>query len=379
MNPTVLLLVILAVQSLVVGGLLLIQPYVTRRGLLFGVYVGEEAWDGPEARAITTAWTRGLVTALVVSLVLAVAVAFAGDASPARVTLAGVGSLLLLVLYSYVAYLGAYRKARHLAVVGAPAAASLVRDLPHSLAVPLTALVVATCVGVAAVAYAALHYAQMPAEVPTHFGFSGAPDAWSPRSFGAVMMLPMGALFMGVSLALIACLTARAKRAIRVGDAGVSLAAQVRFRNAMATFLGGVAVLVSLMMGLMSVFSVRTAMGLASGMPAAVMVLTLVLLVYALGGSIYLAVRFGQGGSKLEGRTSAPLSNGLADNAHWVLGMFYVNRDDPSFMVEKRFGIGYTLNFGNPKAVALLVVFLAFILYTVVSGLMMPQTSGPAR
>ena len=44
---------------------------------------------------------------------------------------------------------------------------------------------------------------------------------------------------------------------------------------------------------------------------------------------------------------------------HWVLGLFYVNREDPSLFIENRFGFGYTVNFGNPKAVAL---FLAFIL-----------------
>src|SRR5450759_5705179 len=32
----------------------------------------------------------------------------------------------------------------------------------------------------------------------------------------------------------------------------------------------------------------------------------------------------------------------LADNTHWVLGAFYVNRHDPSVFVEKRFGLGYT-------------------------------------
>ena len=40
----------------------------------------------------------------------------------------------------------------------------------------------------------------------------------------------------------------------------------------------------------------------------------------------------------------------------------YVNRGDPSIMVERRFGFGYTVNFGNPRAVMLLGVFLAAVL-----------------
>ena len=35
---------------------------------------------------------------------------------------------------------------------------------------------------------------------------------------------------------------------------------------------------------------------------------------------------------------------------HWKLGMFYFNPDDPAPLVEKRFGIGYTLNYARGLA-----------------------------
>ena len=380
MHPLALLVVILLLQTLAIGILLLIQPRISRRGLLFGVYVGEDRWSGDEARAITSRWTRDILAAMVATPLLGLAVAATAPSSPGRVTGGAVLSILLLSLVSYAEYLRAHLQARRLAVPGAPAAAALVGELPHSLVVPGASLVFASLSGIAIVAYAALHYSEMPLQIPTHFGFSGAPDAWSPRSFGSVMALPLGAMLMGISLAAIACLTARAKRAIRVGDGGVSLSAQLQFRNVTALFLSGVAILVSAMMCSMAYYSVRTSLGLASGLPWYSTVLTGILLVYAIGGSLFLAFRYGQGGARLE-RTAgaAPLANGLADNSHWVLGMFYVNRDDPSFMVEKRFGVGYTLNFGNRKAVALFVVFLGFILFMVVSGLTMQQSSGPVK
>ena len=84
---------------------------------------------------------------------------------------------------------------------------------------------------------------------------------------------------------------------------------------------------------------------------------------FAMGGAAWLAIRYGQGGSRLESpRGTAPLTDGLADNRLWKLGAIYVNRDDPSWLVEHRFGLGYTLNFGNPKAVATFAAFLAAIL-----------------
>jgi uncharacterized membrane protein len=80
----------------------------------------------------------------------------------------------------------------------------------------------------------------------------------------------------------------------------------------------------------------------------------------------------GQGGTRLVGSAGAepgavaPVGDRTPDK-YWKLGLIYVNRDDPALFVEKRFGIGYTLNFGHPGVwvfLALLVaVFVAIILF----------------
>lgn len=49
------------------------------------------------------------------------------------------------------------------------------------------------------------------------------------------------------------------------------------------------------------------------------------------------------------------------DDKYWVLGMFYYNRNDPSFMIEKRAGVGYTVNFGNPKALIFFIILILFV------------------
>lgn len=50
------------------------------------------------------------------------------------------------------------------------------------------------------------------------------------------------------------------------------------------------------------------------------------------------------------------------DDDNWKWGLFYYNPNDPSAMIEKRSGIGYTLNFGNKWAVIGFVVLLLFIM-----------------
>ena len=43
----------------------------------------------------------------------------------------------------------------------------------------------------------------------------------------------------------------------------------------------------------------------------------------------------------------------------WRAGVFYVDRNDPALFVPKRFGFGYTLNFGQPAAILLAVAIVA--------------------
>lgn len=50
------------------------------------------------------------------------------------------------------------------------------------------------------------------------------------------------------------------------------------------------------------------------------------------------------------------------DDDKWILGMFYYNKNDPAFMVEKRVGIGSTINFANKKAVIIFILLIALII-----------------
>jgi uncharacterized membrane protein len=52
----------------------------------------------------------------------------------------------------------------------------------------------------------------------------------------------------------------------------------------------------------------------------------------------------------------------LDDDRYWRLGVIYFNREDPSLMVNKRFGIGRTFNFGNPIAWIILAALVIFII-----------------
>jgi uncharacterized membrane protein len=361
------LLVVTLLELLIAGGFLLLYPRISRRGLIFGVYVGESASDGLQARAIRRGWDLGVLACVAASIATTYLVYRLGP-PPA---LAAV-PLCVLLLGAVLVYLRAYHRAHALAQTVPPplAAAPLIPPPPALSWLALVTFAVGLAGGLVALAYTWSHYQALPALVPIHFGFSGAPDGWKAKSFTTVMLLPLMTLVMGVGLSGLVYLVTRAKRGLRYPDDGRSLAAQLRFRNAVAVLLAGAAVLVTVLLACISVGSVRVGLGLATKLSPAVPVAGVLLIAWALAGTLTIAVRFGQGGARLEQPARAPLTDGLADNRHWVLGVFYVNRDDPSLLVERRFGLGYTINFGNPRAVALTVLFFGALLGLTLAALL---------
>jgi uncharacterized membrane protein len=53
------------------------------------------------------------------------------------------------------------------------------------------------------------------------------------------------------------------------------------------------------------------------------------------------------------------------DDSFWKAGMIYYNRDDPSVIVPKRFGIGYTVNYGNPFIKIAILILMASLAWLV--------------
>jgi uncharacterized membrane protein len=70
-----------------------------------------------------------------------------------------------------------------------------------------------------------------------------------------------------------------------------------------------------------------------------------------------IGTRYGQVGWKLfpQARESMQSKGSRDDDKLWMFGVFYYNRNDSSILVPKRFGFGYTLNFGN--LISLLIIF----------------------
>jgi uncharacterized membrane protein len=83
--------------------------------------------------------------------------------------------------------------------------------------------------------------------------------------------------------------------------------------------------------------------------------------------------RLGQGGNRMVApneKPSAPSNVAVGDRTldrYWKLGLFYFNRNDSAVIVEKRWGLGYGLNFARPTAWIIVMLVMLGVLIPILA------------
>jgi len=360
MNEATVVNMFLMIRVLIIGAALLVFPHITRKGLLFGVYVGEDVAKGRSGQQIVQNWRRNCLLAMLLSLAIGFGISVAG--APVAGNLTGTAVLLIVALFLY---LQVHSKAQDLVTPTAEGQAEIAvasLEIRSTKEAGFAKLVLAVCIvtGLVAVAYAVVAYFEMPSMVPP-ISSSGVMHEKSIITF---IIVPLFNLVLSPFLALIAVLAVGAKRSLRGGAGGHSKKAQDAFRVAWTKLVSVVALLSCALWTLVSVQIVRiglseihpivaiVSVGVAAGVVAVVSAI----------GVIWLMKRYGQGGALREtGSVEEHLTGSLADNSHWLIGLFYYNADDPSMMIENRFGFGYSFNYGNRRARMIVVTVVALL------------------
>ncbi len=86
-----------------------------------------------------------------------------------------------------------------------------------------------------------------------------------------------------------------------------------------------------------------------------------VVIIGAILPNLAVSLVYGQAGSRLLRRMTASSALDYDDDELWRLGVFYVNREDSSVVVPRRFGIGWAMNWGHPKTWGLAALLVAAI------------------
>jgi uncharacterized membrane protein len=213
-------------------------------------------------------------------------------------------------------------------------------------------LVPAVAVTVATAVIGVLLYPSMPPVLAVHYGAHGVPDRVVAKSIAAAFSLVFVQIGLTALLAGMAVAIIRSRPdldpAHPVGSARwsrhyISLGAKA--------LLGLVAMIDVAMLGSSLLMWTGTVTPWAPLMIALPVLAAVVVTVVVLARN---------NRERSEGGEETGLTH-RDDDQFWRGGLFYINREDHALLVPRRFGLGWTLNWGNPRAAMLLAGVIALI------------------
>lgn len=204
-------------------------------------------------------------------------------------------------------------------------------------------------------------YDRIPTEIPVNWDSQFEVNRTISKSVWGVLALPglqvlMIPVFNYSNHAII-----RAKQRLSPLDPKRASEKSRRFREAWSNLTFAMTLATQFLMSFIFLYSLFS-QGRFGWMLVTVIILFLILTV---GGTLFLTIKYGQAGEKLleeEGQYYTDPD----EEEKWKLGVVYFNKEDPSVFVEKRFGIGTTLNLARWQAWAFVLGLILFIILTIV-------------
>jgi uncharacterized membrane protein len=354
--PLIVVIELFTIASILVIALTLAaMPFASHPDIYFAITVAP-SWRGTgEARRIARRFRMELALHSVIAALIVLAMARAAHPE----ALIPFGGICWIMLGSYLAYARARKAVQPHAVEPSMEREAVLQPRPAGLPGGWTLQLLPFAILLAMAVYLQSRWSEIPERFPIHWGVNGQANGWAPRTTGGVFFpLIIGAVII-LFLLVISLSIAGTRRIHASGAAGLR---ETRFRAAVLRLLTGTEVMIALTMAGLAYLPLRS----HPEQQPPVLLLVVPILTGVIIGTIAL-VRASLVKTPLpETDGDRPVGDRTLDR-HWKGGLFYVNRDDPALLVEKRFGIGYTFNFGNPRswlgliAVAVLIA-LAVIL-----------------
>ena len=369
-------LVLLAFLVPATGGLLAATPWLMRRNECFAVTVPAGKQNDPRLMALKRSYTKTMVMVTVLFSLVAgapIVLALLEGAGSATVNEALFTTCLLVgvlapLLVSFALMLKYRRQVQAIKVqerwfAERQQAVALVveEDVPRPLSLAWNLLYVPVLL--VAVGLALALYPLMPEEIPMHWNLAGEVDSVMPKGPGVIGFPALLTVFMAACMTFSHWSILRSKRPTDPKAPATSAFAYGMFARAQSIMLvvTGLAVTTVIAVGFLLLAAEVVAMEVF-------LAVTLAIVLLVVAANVAISVVYGQAGSRLYARIQGMSADGLQtfdDDEHWILGIFYYNRDDAALFLPERFGIGWTVNLARPAVWALIggfvVLCVAFV------------------
>ena len=349
--------ILLSVMMALIGVLMWFVPVMKGPDAFFGIPVSDDYYRGEDARRMLLAYRLVVLVLCAGPLALLLGLVPGVVMTPGLLLLAilapALGPMMPLVLCWYAVRPHEQHPELHAPLPGeAPQPRSAWRYVS-----PWVEGVLAGCF-LAAAALTVWQYPNLPERIPTHWNAAGQADGWSDKAvwpYAALlgMLAYMHVLFLWINVGL-----GQVPMGLPEQRQQEFIAARERYMRLWARFMDVMRASIVLIFGGIiwaSLFGIeKQAEG---GMPPGMIV------VWVGTGLMFLSMPWvivaGLRRRKEMREIAGPGSiESAAPTEGWIAGMIYYNKQDPAVWVEKRVGIGWTLNFAHSVSWA----FMAFAL-----------------
>lgn len=204
--------------------------------------------------------------------------------------------------------------------------------------------------------YTCTQYNSMPDIIPTHWGFTGEADAFSEKSLGKVLLNVFMSIGVGIIMYVSSVNSLKSRAKLDTNNINESKKSHLSHLNKFAfsfflVNLGCHLLFINILIAVSSAGNVNPYMI----WPATILILV---------ASIYQTYLYYKSPSK----SKSALYSVDDNDDNWIFGSIYNNANDPSLFVQKRFGVGWTINIGSGKGKALFILpFILIIFISLVS------------
>ncbi|GIP23684.1 DUF1648 domain-containing protein [Paenibacillus sp. J22TS3] len=357
-------IIILILMIAAVSATMIAMPFLSRKTVSFGISVSEEMYYSKEVAGMRRAyaWTTGVIQA-VLSIAFALFMSSGQEGTLASIILpvyaaAMILSSMLIQLYFYFKMKG--YKAMHPALPSKQE--KLVIDtsfrthklvysnwwfLPHLLIIAANVLV------------ALMNYDLVPNMIPMKYSMDGEVIRSVEKSHMSVLFPNVMQVVLLLLFYMVNRIISRSKQQLEPGKGAASSQQNVLFRRrwSMYSLVSGFALILMFSFIQLSMF-----LQINNHIQMTVIMLVPALMILS---ALLLSFQTGQGGSRLDNSADKSGTMPVNDDHNWKLGNFYYNPNDPSLFVEKRMGVGWTMNYARPLAWLMLVAPFVIIILVI--------------
>ncbi|MDK2806795.1 MAG: hypothetical protein PWQ94_1959, partial [Thermoanaerobacterium sp.] len=337
-----------------------ITPFITRKTIVFGVHVPKDFLKDKELQEIKTLYIINFLTVSLVFMILVVI-------RMKNINFA-VGGIFIEVIIMFAMYMKAHYEVsalkskkewskgkKEIAVVDMDFRKEKIVVSSLWFLLPAAIIILTLIVGI-------YMYPNIPQMIPMHFNFRGEADSFAKKSIMSVFSISIVQLIMTILMFVSYKMIELAKQQIDPSDPELSKEKNLKFRRIWSGFVVFASTLINvILMG--TAFIVYGVIKDWQSKIAVFSILTGLIITIA---AIVISVMTGQGGEriKIDRENDRMSSVDRDDDRYWKGGLIYYNPDDPALFVEKRFGVGWTVNFARPSIwiFTLVLIFIIMLL-----------------